>query len=88
MNLSDLSERQREMATAIIRGYSAVEIAAMHGIAVKTVYTHRQRVFDALGIESEVQLFAIAMREALADWRPVEHPAIGRAMDMISEVLP
>lgn len=88
MKISELPARELEMATAIIRGYSPVEIAAMHGIAVKTVYNHRQRLFDRLGIESDLQLFALALREQLADWRPVEHPAIGRALDMIGEVLP
>lgn len=51
-----LTEREREVATFIARGYTYRECAAVMGISVKTLETHLRHIFDKLGVTSRHQL--------------------------------
>lgn len=64
MKLSDLTGRSRQVADLIVKGYTVQEIAGMLGLSWKTVHSHRHRIFETLGINSDLQMLAMAVREA------------------------
>jgi DNA-binding NarL/FixJ family response regulator len=51
-----LTEREREVATYIARGYTYRECAEVLEISVKTLETHLRHIFDKLGVSSRYQL--------------------------------
>jgi DNA-binding NarL/FixJ family response regulator len=51
-----LTEREREVATYIARGYTYRESAEVLGISVKTLETHLRHIFDKIGVSSRHQL--------------------------------
>ncbi len=61
--LETLTEREREVASALARGLSNAEIAAELFMGVPTVKTHVGRIFDKLGVENRVQI-AILVHDA------------------------
>lgn len=80
-NFSSLSGRRRQVADLIVKGYTPQEIAALAGMSWKTVHSHRRTIFALLGIRSDLQLFALAVRERIA-----QSPA--EALSFVDEVLP
>ena len=63
----DLTERQRQVLRALARGYRTRETARMLGVSVKAVYRQRERIRDALRLESVAALTRFAAREGFAD---------------------
>ena len=63
--LGQLTEREREIATAMARGLSNPEIAEQLFISLSTVKTHIGRVLEKLGAENRVQV-AICIYESEA----------------------
>lgn len=61
--LGQLTEREREIATAMARGLSNPEIAEQLFISLSTVKTHIGRVLEKLGAENRVQV-AICIYES------------------------
>lgn len=61
--LETLTDREREVASALARGLSNAEIAAELFMGVPTVKTHVGRIFDKLGVENRVQI-AILVHDA------------------------
>ncbi|MBV0934238.1 helix-turn-helix domain-containing protein [Marinobacterium weihaiense] len=57
--LAFLSEREREVCRAVLRGKKNEVIAAELAIAVSSVITYRKRAYEKLGISSRAQLFAL-----------------------------
>ncbi|MGH8958323.1 MAG: response regulator [Acidimicrobiia bacterium] len=51
-----LTERERQVATYIARGYTYRESAEVMGMSVKTLETHLRHIFDKLGVSSRHQL--------------------------------
>ncbi len=57
-----LPPRQREILRELGRGLSSKEIAAVLGISVKTVETHRARMMETLGCRRANELLLLAAR--------------------------
>ncbi|TXH06018.1 MAG: response regulator transcription factor [Nevskiaceae bacterium] len=57
-----LTARQRQVMQLIARGRSTKEIAAIMGVSVKTVETHRARLMQALGVRGTNALMHYAIR--------------------------
>ena len=64
-DLSELTEREREILTAVGRGLSNVEIGAEMFISPATVKTHVGRVLQKLGARDRAQLVVIAYETGL-----------------------
>ncbi|WP_039748963.1 MULTISPECIES: response regulator [Solimonas] len=60
-----LTPRQRQVLQLIGRGKSTKEIAALMGISIKTVETHRARLMQALGLYGTNALMRHAIRSGL-----------------------
>lgn len=55
-----LTDREREVAMYIARGYTYRESAEVLDISVKTLETHLRHIFDKLGVSSRHQLTEVA----------------------------
>lgn len=55
-----LSPRQLQVAMLTIRRLSIAEVAAATGLAESSVRTHRQRLFERLGVRSDADLLHLA----------------------------
>lgn len=60
-----LTPRQRQVLQLIARGKSTKEIAALMGVSIKTVETHRARMMQALGLFGTNALMRFAIRQGL-----------------------
>ncbi|AOA59617.1 response regulator transcription factor GacA [Acinetobacter larvae] len=60
-----LSEREMQVAMMVVNCISAQEISDKLFVSVKTVNTYRYRIFEKLGIDSDVKLTHLAMRYGL-----------------------
>ena len=65
--LDRLTQRQREVARLIARGYTYRETAANLGISVKTLEKHISSIFEKLGLASRHELSALAYESGLID---------------------
>jgi DNA-binding NarL/FixJ family response regulator len=63
----DLTERQRQVLRALALGYRTRETAEMLGVSVKAVHRQRERIRDALRLESVAALTRFAAREGFAE---------------------
>ncbi|MDD3764949.1 MAG: response regulator transcription factor [Nevskiales bacterium] len=61
----ELTPRQRQVLQLIARGKSTKEIAALMGVSVKTVETHRARLMNSLGLYGTNALMRYAIRTGL-----------------------
>jgi DNA-binding NarL/FixJ family response regulator len=66
IGVADLTERQRQLLRWLALGYRAREIAQMWGVSVKAVYRQRERLRDALQLDSTAALTRFAAREGFA----------------------
>jgi len=64
-DLADLTDREREILTAVGRGLSNIEIGAELFISPATVKTHVGRVLQKLGARDRAQLVVIAYESGL-----------------------
>ncbi len=62
---SSLTNREREVLQLIAEGNTTKEIAALLGVSIKTVETHRQQLMNKLKIHSIAGLTKYAVREGL-----------------------
>jgi DNA-binding NarL/FixJ family response regulator len=62
-----LTERQRQVLRWVALGYRAREIAQMLGVSVRAVHKQRERLRDALQLNSTAALTRFAEREGLAE---------------------
>jgi DNA-binding NarL/FixJ family response regulator len=60
-----LTERQRQVLRWVALGYRAREIAQMLGVSVRAVHKQRERLRDALQLNSTAALTRFAVREGL-----------------------
>ena len=67
IGVADLTERQRQLLRWLALGYRAREIAQMWGVSVKAVYRQRERLRDALQLDSTAALTRFAAREGFAE---------------------
>lgn len=63
----DLSERELQTAVMISNGVKVQKIAGSFCISPKTVNSYRYRIFEKLGIESDVELALLAVKHKLLD---------------------
>jgi two-component system, NarL family, response regulator NreC len=62
---ADLSEREMEVLKLYAEGKSTREISEKLFISVKTVGTHKQHIFEKLGIKSNADMVKYAIKEGL-----------------------
>lgn len=67
LRTSALSGREREVLQLIAEGKTMKEIAALLGISVKTVETHRMRLMGKLDIHETAGLVRYAIREGMIE---------------------
>jgi DNA-binding NarL/FixJ family response regulator len=67
MTAKELTTREREVFVLIATGCTSRAIADSLGISTHTVESHKQRVFRRLGVQSQAQAVAIAMRLGLLE---------------------
>lgn len=60
-----LSEREKQVAMMVVNCQSPQEIADQLFVSVKTINTYRYRIFEKLGVDSDVKLTHLAMRNGL-----------------------
>lgn len=65
--MSELTEREKEIVQLIAQGKMAKEIAGILHISIHTIYTHRKNVMKKLGISSPVQLITYAINIGLVE---------------------
>ncbi|MGM0601368.1 MAG: response regulator [Candidatus Rifleibacteriota bacterium] len=66
-NFLDLTAREREILQLIAEGVPASEIARQLGLSSKTVFAHRQKMMEKLGLDSTVAIVKYALREGIVD---------------------
>lgn len=66
-----LSERELQTAMMIISGSKVPEIAEVFCVSPKTVNSYRYRIFDKLGVTSDVELALLAVRHNLLELESV-----------------
>lgn len=69
-----LTEREREVATYIARGYTYREAAEAMGMSVKTLETHIHHVFEKLGVRSRHELSNVAFQTGFVQPASEEQP--------------
>lgn len=62
-----LSEREMQICLMIIQGLKVQDIAEKLHLSPKTVNSYRYRVFDKLGVKSDVELTHLSLRYGLLD---------------------
>ena len=62
-----LSPQEFQVASMVIDCYKTADIAASMGIESKTVNSYRYRIFEKLGVKSDVALARLAIRHGLVD---------------------
>ncbi|HET9485633.1 MAG TPA: response regulator [Xanthomonadales bacterium] len=62
-----LSPRELEVALALARAESMQQIAARLHLSAKTVATHKYRLYEKIGVDSEVALAHLAVRYGLIE---------------------
>ena len=67
---SILSPREQEILELLAEGYSSKEIAEKLVISPSTVYTHRSKLMDKLGLSNRRELIQYARRHGLLRNRP------------------
>ncbi|GAA1366392.1 response regulator [Streptomyces beijiangensis] len=65
--LSQLAEREREVAVAVGRGQSNAEIAAALYLSLPTVKTHVSRILSRLGLNNRVQIALLVHDAGILD---------------------
>jgi two-component system invasion response regulator UvrY len=63
--LDKLSQRELQIMMMILDGRRGQDISKSLCLSPKTVSTYRQRIYEKLGVESEVGLTKFAMRQGL-----------------------
>lgn len=62
-----LSRRELQIAQMLTDGKKVSQIATYLELSPKTVYSYRYRIFEKLGIRSDVELTILAVKHGLAD---------------------
>jgi two-component system response regulator NreC len=62
-----LTERERNVVTLLVQGYTPKEIAVLMRISPHTVSAHKHTAANKLGIHGTVELVKWAIREGVVD---------------------
>lgn len=60
-----LSQREKQVALMVVNCQSPQQIADQLFVSVKTINTYRYRIFDKVGVDSDVKLTHLAIRHGL-----------------------
>jgi two-component system invasion response regulator UvrY len=63
----DLSPREQQIMTEIVKGSSLTQIGKQMSLSVKTVSTYRSRILGKLGVGSNAELVRYALRHRVMD---------------------
>lgn len=69
-----LSQRELQVAMMIVNAQRVADIADRMFLSPKTVNTYRYRIFDKLGVTSDVEMTHLAMRHQLLDDYVLDRP--------------
>jgi two-component system response regulator NreC len=64
---SSLTEREQQVAGLLVLGHTNAEIGAQLCVSIRTVETHRARLFDKLGVRTRAELVRTAVDSGLVD---------------------
>jgi NarL family two-component system response regulator LiaR len=64
---SDLTETERKILAALVKGYSNQEISNQSSISVATVKYHLTNIFSKLGVRNRVEVTTIALEHNLVE---------------------
>lgn len=70
-----LSDRELQVMRLMAHCYKVPDIAKRFGLSEKTIHSYRYRIFDKLGISSNVEMVMIAVRHELVDVNGTGMPA-------------
>jgi DNA-binding NarL/FixJ family response regulator len=62
-----LSARESQVLRLIADGKTTKEVAALLGVSIKTVETHRKQIMDRLGLHSVAELTKYAIRQGISE---------------------
>ena len=65
--LADLSPRERQIITMVVKGQSSMAIGQQLHLSPKTVDTYRSRLMNKLGVNDVTALVRFAIRAGLID---------------------
>lgn len=71
-----LTDRELQVMRLVVHCYKVQDIARQFGLSEKTIHTYRYRIFDKLGISSNVEMAMIAVRHELVDANEVGGSAL------------
>ena len=60
-----MTARERDVLEAMAEGLGAKAIARRLGVAVKTVESHKFRIFEKLGVHTQAHAVAVAIHHGL-----------------------
>jgi two-component system invasion response regulator UvrY len=63
--LESLSKRELQIMMLLTQGHNPQMIAEALNISIKTVFTHRYRIYAKLGVDNDVALTHLAMRHGI-----------------------
>ena len=66
----ELSARELQVAVMILDGQRTPDISSTLSLSPKTVSTYRQRIYEKLGVHTDVDLTRLAMRHGLIQEDP------------------
>jgi len=70
--LDALSERELQIMLMITQGQKTKKISEKLCLSIKTINSYRYRIFEKLGVKSDVELTLLAMRLGLIEKQPIE----------------
>jgi two-component system invasion response regulator UvrY len=70
--LDALSERELQIMLMITQGQKTKQISDKLCLSIKTINSYRYRIFEKLGIKSDVELTLLAMRLGVLEKQPLE----------------
>ena len=63
-----ISDRERQVLSLIVDGFSSKEIAPRLHISMRTVQKHREKLMEKLGVRKSTELVKVAMTRHLVDY--------------------
>jgi two-component system invasion response regulator UvrY len=63
--LAGLSNRELEVFTLLVKGHSPEDLARLLHVSPKTIYSHRDRIRNKLGVNNDVEMTHLAIRYRL-----------------------
>lgn len=62
-----LTDRELQVVTLLARGHTPEEVATQLFLGIKTIHSHRYRIFNKLGVQNDVEVALLASRYGFLD---------------------